>query len=41
MKLGTSLKRKAKNSAKQTLYMAMWGQEVPKGKKKVNGRKSK
>lgn len=41
MKLGTSLKRKVTNSAKQTFYMAMWGQEAPKGKKKVNGRKSK
>ena len=41
MKLMTGMKRKAKNSAKQAIYMVMWGEEVPKGKKKVNGRKSK
>ena len=41
MKMMTAMKRKAKNSAKQALYLAMWGEEAPKGKKKVNGRKSK
>ena len=30
-----SLKSKATNSAKQSLYMAMWGESVPKRKKRV------
>lgn len=41
MKTGSNLKKKATNGAKQSLYMVMWGQEPPKGKKKVNGQKSK
>lgn len=40
MRLGSKLKRRATNSAKQTAYMIMWGEEPPKSKKKT-GRKTK
>lgn len=33
--MGTILKRKATNSAKQTLYLAMWGAEAPSKFKKA------
>ena len=33
--IGSKLKRRATNSAKQSLYMIMWGEEVPKRKKRV------
>jgi hypothetical protein len=34
-KIGTILKRKATNSAKQTIYQALWRENVP-GKYKKN-----
>lgn len=37
--LGKSCKSKAKNSANQTMYTLMWGEEAPKGKKKVSNKK--
>jgi len=37
--LGSILKGKATNSAKQTAYMIMWGEEPPKGKKKTGGKR--
>lgn len=37
--LGSTLKRRATNSAKQTAYMIMWGEEPPKSKKKTGGKK--
>lgn len=36
---GTKLKRKATNAAKQTMYMAMWNEEVPKKYKRCGGKK--
>jgi len=36
-RLGTIYKRKATNAAKQTLYMAMWGEEAPASKRKSGG----
>lgn len=33
--IGTILKRRATNSAKQTAYMLMWGEEPPKRKRKT------
>lgn len=33
--IARSCKAKATNSATQGLYRAMWGEEPPKGKKKV------
>ena len=39
--LARSCKSKATNSAKQGLYMLMWGKEPPKGKKKTSGKKKK
>lgn len=35
LSVGSKLKRRATNSAKQSLYMIMWGEEVPKRKKRV------
>lgn len=32
---GTILKRKATNAAKQSLYLAMWGEETPGKYKKT------
>jgi hypothetical protein len=32
---GTKYKRKATNAKKQLMYLALWGEEAPKGKKKV------
>ena len=37
--LAKSCKSKATNSATQGLYKAMWGEEPPKGKKKVSNKK--
>ena len=39
MKLGTSYKRKAKNALKQTVYMALWHEEVPKRYKRTCGKR--
>lgn len=36
--LAKNCKKKATNSATQALYMAMWGEEPPKGKKKVKNK---
>ena len=33
--MGTILKRNATNSAKQTLYLMMWGEEAPRKCKKA------
>lgn len=33
--LAKTTKSKATNSAKQLMYKAMWGEEPPKGKKRV------
>ena len=33
--LGTKLKRKATNSAKQSLYMMMYGEKAPGNKRKA------
>ena len=33
--MGTILKRKATNSAKQTLYLMMWDEEAPRKCKKA------
>lgn len=33
--MGTILKRKATNSAKQTLYLMIWGEEAPRKCKKA------
>lgn len=33
--IAASAQRKATNSAKQAAYISMWGEEPPKGKKKV------
>ena len=37
--LAKSCKSKATNSATQSLYMLMWGEEPPKEKKKVSNKK--
>ena len=37
--LASSCQRKATNTATQGLYRAMWGEEPPKGKKKVSNKK--
>lgn len=37
--LARSYKAKATNSATQALYTLMWGEEPPKGKKRVNNKK--
>ena len=37
--LARSFKSKATNSATQALYTLMWGEEPPKGKKKVSNKK--
>lgn len=37
-KIGTISKRKATNSAKQGLYMMMWGEEAPKSKRKTKAK---
>lgn len=36
--MARSCKRKATNCATQGLYRAMWGEEPPKGKKKVKSK---
>lgn len=41
MKLGTKYKRKATNAAKQTLYMTIWHEEVPKRFKRTCGNRKK
>lgn len=33
--IGQQLKRNARNAAKQTLYMMIWGEEPPKKYKKI------
>lgn len=37
--LASNCKRKATNAATCGLYMAMWGEEPPKGKRKQGGKK--
>lgn len=38
MKKRNNLKRRATNFTKQLAYMVMWGEDPPKGKKKVKGK---
>lgn len=38
-RLAKSCKSKATNSATQGLYTLMWGEEPPKGKKRVSNKK--
>lgn len=41
MSIGTKYKRKATNAAKQSLYMIMWNEEVPKEYKRTCGNSKK
>lgn len=39
-KISSDLKRKATKNAHEFAYMAIWGEEVPKGKKTLRPRKN-
>lgn len=39
MRKRNNLKRKATNALKQVAYLAIWKEEIPKGKKKVRADK--